>query len=346
MKKAGIIGHFGIGKNLLNGQTVKTKVFTSEIEKAFGKNQILKIDTHGGYKALARLPFQVFSVMCRCQNILIFPTTNGLKVLTPLLSVYNVFFRRKLHYIVIGGWLPQFLKGKAFLAKLLKKFSGIYVETNAMKTALEEMGFDNVFVMPNCKDIKILEESELVYPKSEPFKICTFSRVMKEKGIEDAVTAIKAINEKLGRTVYELDIYGQVDSNQTDWFESLQKEFPSYVRYGGLVPFDKSVDVLKNYFALLFPTYYEGEGFAGTIIDAFAAGVPVIASDWKYNSEIVTENTGILFSTRDTEALIYILEKAACSPDEISDKKIHCINRANNYQIDKVMQTLISQMKG
>ncbi|MFR3494185.1 MAG: glycosyltransferase [Blautia sp.] len=62
---------------------------------------------------------------------------------------------------------------------------------------------------------------------------------------------------------------------------SCKASSPQYIRYKGMVPFNQSTEVLKNYDALLFPTYYEGEGFAGTIIDAFAAGLPVIASDWK-----------------------------------------------------------------
>ena len=40
-----IIGHFGFAKNLLNGQTVKTKIITKELEKQLGKEEVLKIDT-------------------------------------------------------------------------------------------------------------------------------------------------------------------------------------------------------------------------------------------------------------------------------------------------------------
>ena len=86
----------------------------------------------------------------------------------------------------------------------------------------------------------------------------------------------------------------------------LFRSFPKYVSYGGKVPFDKSVDILKNYFALLFPTYYDGEGFAGTLIDAFSAGVPVIASDWKYNAEIVNEKVGIVYSAKDRKAVLQL----------------------------------------
>jgi len=45
MKKACVIGHFGFGENLLNGQTIKTKNVTQELEKHFCEELILKIDT-------------------------------------------------------------------------------------------------------------------------------------------------------------------------------------------------------------------------------------------------------------------------------------------------------------
>lgn len=165
---------------------------------------------------------------------------------------------------------------------------------------------------------------------------------MHEKGIEDAVNAVVAVNIDLGFQAFSLDIYGQVDSAQTEWFEALQKDFPAYIRYGGLVPFDKSVDVLKDYFALLFPTYYDGEGFAGTLIDAFSAGVPVIATDWKYNAEIVNENVGFVYPTGDKQAFADILKRIAINPTNLLDKKRFCLQEIEKYKIDNVIQVLLS----
>lgn len=292
MKRVCIIGHFGHGENLLNGQTVKTKIVTKEIVKELGKKEVSCIDTHGGVKALISAFRHALIALKYHKNIIIMPAENGLRIFAPLLVLLNLLFHRKLHYVVIGGWLPEFLKKRKKLTKALMSFDGIYVETNTMRKALEAQGFNDVYVMPNFKDLNILKESELVYHHTEPYRLCTFSRVMKEKGIEDAVNAVKTVNEHFGRIVYTLDIYGQVDSAQTEWFNELKSTFPLYIKYGEFVPFDKSVEVLKNYFALLFPTYYEGEGFAGTLLDAMAAGVPVIASDWRYNPEIVNEKTG------------------------------------------------------
>ena len=165
---------------------------------------------------------------------------------------------------------------------------------------------------------------------------------MREKGIEDAVNAVVSVNSALGFQAFSLDIYGQVDGAQIEWFESLQKKFPSYIRYGGLVPFAKSVDVLKDYFALLFPTYYEGEGFAGTLIDAYSAGVPVVASDWKYNAELVNENVGFVYPTGDQCAFVDILKRIAINPTLLLCKKQLCLIETEKYKIDDIIRQLLS----
>ena len=347
MKKVCVIGHFGFGKNLFNGQTVKTKIFTDELERQLGENEILKVDTHGGkITSIIKAPFQVIKALRNAKNVVIFPAHNGLRLFTPLLWFFRIFFKqRRLHYVVIGGWLPDFLEKRPALVKKLKKFDWIYVETETMKNALEKQGFKNIVIMPNCKKLRILDESELIYPRDGPLKLCTFSRVMKEKGIEDAVKAVIEINSKHGKTVYTLDIYGQIDANQTQWFEELQLIFPEYVKYCGLVDFDKSVDVLKNYFALLFPTKFFTEGIPGTIIDAYAAGIPVISSEWENFSDIVESDiTGLGYNFDDTEALKAILLKISNNVDFIVDLKSNCIKKAIRYAPENVVQVLLGNL--
>ena len=315
-----------------------------EIVKELGKKEVSCIDTHGGVKALISAFRHALIALKYHKNIIIMPAENGLRIFAPLLVLLNLLFHRKLHYVVIGGWLPEFLKKRKKLTKALMSFDGIYVETNTMRKALEAQGFNDVYVMPNFKDLNILKESELVYHHTEPYRLCTFSRVMKEKGIEDAVNAVKTVNEHFGRIVYTLDIYGQVDSAQTEWFNELKSTFPLYIKYGEFVPFDKSVEVLKNYFALLFPTYYEGEGFAGTLLDAMAAGVPVIASDWRYNPEIVNEKTGYVYPVHDNHAFVTTLISVGNNSDLLLSKKSDCLKEAEKYRAENVIQCLTSKL--
>lgn len=346
MKNICILGHFAYGQNKANGQTIKTQIVTESLESMLSKEQVETIDTCGGLKTLVKAPFQCLRALKCAENVAMFPAHNGLRIYGALLPLFRPFYKnRKLHYVVIGGWLASILENKPFLTKQLKKFDGIYVETNSMKIALEKMGFQNIFVMPNCKKLQILEQSELTCAKEIPYQLCTFSRVIREKGIEDAVRAVQAINEAAGKTVYSLNIYGPVDETQTEWFEKLQAEFPDYIQYGGVIPFDQSVEVLKNHFALLFPTRYYTEGVPGTIIDAYAAGVPVISSKWKNFGDVIEEGkTGLGFDFENTEQLTALLQKIAEQPELINSMKVDCLRKAGEFLPEPVLRTMVEKL--
>ena len=342
--KVGVIGRFGFGRILLNGQTVKTKNVVSALTDALGKENILLMDTYGGVKALLRMPFQCLRAAALCENLIIMPAHKGIRVIAPLLAVINLFFRRKLHYVVIGGWLNDLLQGKKFLTWCLKHFDWIYPECTSMKRRLEEIGFTNVVQMPNFKKIPILENTESSSAQPQILRLCIFSRIMREKGIDTAVEAVKAVNMQQKRIVVSLDMYGQVDEHQVRWFEDLQASFPEYIRYKGAVSPDQSVAVLRGYNALLFPTRFYTEGIPGTIIDAYAAGVPVIASMWENYSDIVDDGTGIGYRFDDAEGLQSALMCLCKDPSALGKKKAACLQKAREYMPETVIPILLSRM--
>ena len=346
MKKVTVIGHFGFGLEYLDGQTIKTKILAEELERRFGEAEVIKIDTHGGVKALIKAPFQVVKAFHQSKNIIMLPAHNGLLVYGRLLAYgKKIFQSRKIHYAVIGGWLSSYLTKRKGLSKCLRNFDGIYVETNTMRNALKKQGFDNLYVMPNCKKLTILSDEQLVYSIKEPYKLCTFSRVTKEKGIEDAINAVKYVNEKCGRVIYTLDIYGQIDSAQTEWFENIKNSFPEYINYGGLVPFDKSVEVLKDYFALLFPTRFYTEGIPGTIIDAYAAGIPVISSKWESFEDIIDDGvTGTGYEFNNLNHLQKILLAIVNDEIDINALKCNCNNKAMEFSPERAMEVLVKEL--
>ena len=100
----------------------------------------------------------------------------------------------------------------------------------------------------------------------------------------------------------------------------------------------------KKYFALLFPTHYEGEGFAGTLIDAYSAGVPVIASEWKYNSEVVNGDVGYIYSTGNHTEFVALLREIAENPTMLLGKKRNCLMEAEKYKVDKAIMILIDHL--
>ena len=102
---------------------------------------------------------------------------------------------------------------------------------------------------------------------------------------------------------------------------------------------------MKNYAALLFPTFYDGEGFAGTIIDSFAAGVPVVSSDWKYNAEIIQPHiNGILFETKSKTALMESLKYIYENIDAFNGMKENCLKKAEKYSPQNAMRPLLNKL--
>ena len=61
---------------------------------------------------------------------------------------------------------------------------------------------------------------------------------------------------------------------------------------------------------MLFPTCYRGEGFTGAVLESMMAGVPVIATDWKYNSEIVKDGeTGLICGSQSAENVYQAIQR-------------------------------------
>ena len=275
------------------------------------------------------------------------PAHNGLVVLSKFLTKLNILFHKRLHYSVIGGWLQDFLPNYPDVIIALKNFKGIYVETQTMKIALNDMGFSNVWVVPNCKPLDILDVQELKCDFSEPYKLVTFSRVTPKKGIGVAADVVMALNKKYGREVYRLSIYGPVDpGDDTEWFEGEKNRYSSSIKYMGNAPFDKSVDVLSDYFALLFPTQYYTEGIPGTIIDSYAAGVPVISAKWKSFNDVVFEGvTGYGYEFNKESELLYVLDRIIADPSLIINLKRGCLSKAQLFLPKNAIAPLIKNLK-
>lgn len=347
MYKIGICGNLGVEKESSNGQIIKTKIIKQELEKYFGSEQIIQVNTAIWKRQPIKVMFNSIKMGVTCRNIIIMPAQNGLKVFAPLYIVICKVFRKKMHYCVIGGWLPEYIKKNKYMIKWLKQIDCIYVETNSMKNQLLKLHFENIICMPNFKPITPLKKEEMMINHKPPYRICTFSRVKREKGILDIIEVVKQLNAKYKKKIYILDVYGQIEEDFEEEFNGVINENKEFVKYKGVVEFDKSKEIIKNYFALIFPTYYEGEGFPGTIIDAFSAGVPVIATNWKYNGEIIShKHTGLIYEIDNEKnmLLMNLLEESYINPANILEMKKNCLLEADKYNSDSVMQILIKEI--
>lgn len=341
--KLSVCGHFGGNNNFCDGQTVKTKNIYQALGEYYGEEKINKIDTYNWKKHPISFLFECINGMKNSQNMIILPAQNGVKVFVPLFLIINKFYKRKIFYVVIGGWLPELIKNKQVLIRKLRMLNRIFVETNNMKEQLKKLNIENVEVLVNFKNITPLKEGELKFEYNKPYKLCTFSRVIYEKGIEDAIQVVRKINEEYNKIIYELDIYGPIDEEYKDRFTTIVNNAPEYIQYKGCIDSEKSVNTLKNYYLLLFPTKFKTEGIPGTIIDALSAGVPIIASRWDNVEEIIShEKNGLIYDFNDLLDFKINLEKMI-NTKSIKNMKKECLIEAKKFQKENVIERFVKE---
>ncbi len=337
-KKIAIVGHFAGGKMNYNGQTIKTRILADEFERQLPDWKIKRIDTAGYKKNPIGLFFRVLGAMFGCRHIVIMLSRNGRKVFFPLFYHLNKIFRRNIWHNVIGAASYDLVKENPKWIKYMNSFRANQVELNSLKNKLESVGITNAVVLPNFKKLPIREQCAPW--TSDTFRFCTFSRVEPMKGIEDAIDAVRIASDK-GFKV-SLDIYGQIEAGQEAWFESVMEKAGDNIRYCGIVEYEKSGEVLMGYYALLFPTRYTTEGFPGTIIDAYAAGLPVIAG---MDCELVSHaETGYVYSGSDITSLSENIQKAVTEQTSFEAMRDNCTARARLYQPETVVHTMLAGM--
>lgn len=165
---------------------------------------------------------------------------------------------------------------------------------------------------------------------------CLFvGQIKMEKGIFDIIDAID------GRDRLSCDFYGQiVPRDRESFLERIERssncDFP-----GELEP-EKVIDTMAGYDALLLPTYHSGEGYPGVVFQAFAAGVPVVTTDWKSIPEIVQDGVnGILVPVKSPEGIRRGIERLRSDPGLFRSIVRNAHGFIAGYTEEKVVRDLL-----
>lgn len=341
--RIGVIGHFGGKEKFNDGQTIKTiAIYDAFLD--YGFNNIDKIDTYYIKKNPAIFCGKFLQGLIRDKKYVVLLSSNGRRVLFPILSFMSRYLHKEVYHYGIGGRLAREVSEKPKWKKYVSSFKSNWMESAELADKLQKMGVHNAIYLPNFKKLNIMREDELQKDYEPPYRLCTFSRVMEEKGIEDAITAVRNINNKYGKEIVTLDIYGAGEKEYLTKLDQILQKIPS-CHYCGVVPANESVEVLKNYYLLLFPTHWKREGMPGTVIDALSSGVPVVARRWQYCDEMLQHRvTGYIYDFDKPEELSNMIEYAINHVSETVAMKRNCVKRAEYYSEEHVMKQIIKQM--
>ena len=321
-----ICGYFGYDPEQNDGQTIKTRLVRNVFE-SIPETTVTWYDSQKLKSTFFTSVFAIVKMAANADCIVMLPWKNGLKFIFPLLYLISKFKKSRLIYIVIGGWLPIVTLKSRIVTWLLRKIDKIMVETQLMKKDLESQKFSNVTVLNNFKPLVDLSKEQATVDNIT-FKIVFVSRILREKGIYELIKAVDLLSPKLDVVC---DFFGPLDPEDKDEFTK-KIEISEACNYLGVLAPSEVVRTIRKYDLFAFPTFYHGEGFPGVLIDAMNAGVPVLASDWRFNCEIIKEPfNGFLYKYDSFDQLVDKIRFCAHNRGLLLSMKQNCISESKKY---------------
>lgn len=229
-----------------------------------------------------------------------------------VVTYHDVWVNRWIKNIGIAGIVGEVLERYA----LSKDWDLVFANSNYTKSNLEKVGINSsIVVVPNGVDLE--RYGKIVVDKFEHPTICTISRLVKYKRVDDLIRAVDLIREDIPDVKLKVIGSGPEEGNLSKLVKELGLE--ENVEFLGFIEDHNDViRVLKASHVFALPSVVEGFGMV--VIEALAAGIPYVASNISPIYEVTKGGVGgLLFKPMDHEDLAQKIKVILNSSDNLLD---------------------------
>lgn len=185
--------------------------------------------------------------------------------------------------MLMGSNAADDIAGDAAYREAAGKFRRIYVETEGMRSILNDAGLTNAAVYPNPRAVP--ERKPKAAESSSGLRCVFFSQVSETKGADLVLQAA----ERSPDIVF--DFFGPVDRAYEERFLSAIHRLDNAHYHGVFTGNEEALyETLQTYSVLLLPTR-AAEGVPGALIEGKIAGLAEIVSDFRYAHDVVNNGT-------------------------------------------------------
>lgn len=324
------VGPLRLGQTPRGGDTMKNTLFLKRFREMFEK--VYVIDTiNWRKKPIMMVKMLWYLTFIRNAKVVI-SCEEGASIIINFL--HYVRLQRDVFYWVVGSGFPTRVANGSLSPKHYSFLKRIMVQSPNMVKSLNEAGLNNVLYVPNSKPIYDIP----IESHNGKIRFVFLSRILPEKGVEQIFNSVRHLKAEGYSKRYVIDFYGMIGEQYHSFEESIN-EF-SNVAYQGLLDLTKENGYrqLATYDAMLFPTFYDGEGFPGVFVDAFISALPVISTDWHCNTEIIQDGvTGFIIPPKDEDALYDKMRMVIEHTEVLQPMKRACKKEAQKYDINNVL---------
>lgn len=261
---------------------------------------------------LLRIWLRLVRAFPQCEIVSLHASSRRAVLMGAVLYWMCRLFRKPLVVRVFGGSLDEvytsFSGFGRYLVRTMFRAQVVLLQTkHLVQFFSEKFPQANILWFPNSRPLWEGEPSKKIGTDVD-HRFVFVGHVKPSKGIRELIAAAAQLN----CTNFAVDVYGPLQEGMH------QDEFLNhkYVSYRGMLQSEDVIPTLAAYDALVFPTYYSGEGYPGVILEAYMAGIPVIATCWRSIPEIVEDGrSGMLVEPRNVASLSQAMQTFIDSVD-------------------------------
>ncbi|MFK7809338.1 MAG: glycosyltransferase family 4 protein [Saprospiraceae bacterium] len=261
----------------------------------------------------------------------------GTKYVAPVLFFVAKAFRLKFVYRPFGGDIKDYTSDYGKLSKWIfrntvLKADILFLQTRELMNFYAGLGTNTVQLPTSRAQAPTALSTKKKYFEK---RFVYLGFVNTAKGIDQLLAAKKELGDE-----YTIHIYGPIKEAK---YHEVFKHSPDI--YQGVLSKEKVLETICKYNVMVLPTYYEGEGYPGAIIESYSLGIPVVTTKWKAIPEIVQhEKTGLLIAPKSTEELVEAIRHFTPSNYfALSDNAKKCFDE--NFDTEVVTSIAIRKIK-
>lgn len=329
MKKILFISCLNTSKEKFDGERIKCTLIYDSLKKFVDLN-VINLSKHKVLNTLGIFFKSLFGKK-KYKFVVISKDAHGANIIQKILKLAH-YPASRIIYFEIGPFLYDRILNGSIKKETFIDDKLIIVETQSMKEELQTLGFERISIFPNFKPICRIPFNEQTYPK-EVLKLVFLSRIEEPKGIYDLIDCLAKINKD--KVCFSLDVYGRPQNKDEDKkIHDLAAKY-DFVNFFGMIEVgsEDSYKKLSQYDLHVFPTKYR-EGFPGSIIDFFIAGVPTLSSTFARVHEILSDKDSIIYKQGDNEDLISKLNYIYDNQEKLINLRKNSFVRREQYSVE------------
>ncbi len=286
-------------------------------------NHLGKIDLTNIYLALKHYLLLFHRLLFSKANLVYIPIcqeTIGFLRDVPFI-VLSKLFGKKVVLHLRGGHFREFYNSsnkvmKYVIEQTLKRIDRMIVLGHSLKILFDGLiPEEKLSVVPNGLNIA-LDKVGYKNPEKNHLMILFLSNLIETKGFKDVLYSVKKVTQYHRNVRYVFAGSWRRDEVRFECENYLKREkIIDYVEFKGTVTGRNKTRLLQDANIFAFPTYYSMEGHPWSVVEAMAAGLPIITTDQGCIKESVIDGeNGFIIPKRDpdsvAEKIIYLIERS------------------------------------